>query len=119
MPGAVPVRKAVRTIGVRDVNLNQDHVRLIVGPQMLDVLVDEHRTIVGTQIGRQGREAEWREERVFDRPPVRAGGLGEGRQDQLDVKRASSPLPHTLYCKVFARAETSGGGLPAISGENG
>ena len=51
------------------------------------MLVDDGGFVVGLKVGSERREAKRREQRVFDRAPVRAGGLRQGGEDELDAKR--------------------------------
>ena len=95
---AIAVRDPVRPVRVRDVDLDHDEVRRVVRGQALDVLVDDHRLVVRPQVGGERRQAERREQRVLDRPPVRARRLGQGGQDELDAERALAR--HALHCKV-------------------
>src|SRR5205823_7019837 len=78
-PGPVLVGEAVGTIGVRDVDLNQHQIGLIVKGERLHVLVDELQAVIRVEKRRQRGEAERRKQRVFDRPPIGAGGFGERR----------------------------------------
>src|SRR5215831_1013453 len=89
------VGELVRAIGRRDVDLDDDKVRFVVQAQALDVFVLNLDLIVVAQIAGQRGQAERWEERVFDRPEERAGGLRQCRQDHLDLHRwsPSSKLP--------------------------
>ena len=46
------------------------------------MLVDQGDVVVFAQVRRQRGEAEWRKERVLDRPEERAGGFGQRWQDE-------------------------------------
>ena len=81
--GPVQVRHAVRAVGVRDVDLDDDDVGGVVDRQRLDVLVDDPRPVVGGQIRGERGEAERREQGVFDRAPMGAGRFRESREDEL------------------------------------
>ena len=83
----VVVGDAVGAARVGDVDLDDDEVGRVVGVERRDVLVHQHRLVVGPEIGRERGQAERREQRVFDRTPVRAGGLGQRRQDELHAQR--------------------------------
>src|SRR6187397_579767 len=82
------VREAVGAIGVRDVDLNDDEVGMVIEIDRLDVLVLDGCLDVGVEIRRERGEAERREQGVLDRPPVRAGGFSQGRQDELGAAHA-------------------------------
>ena len=97
---AVVISDAIGAAGVGDVDLNDDEIGLVVEGQGLDVLVNDGRLVVGRQVGGERGETERREERVLDRPPERAGGLGERRKDELDGEGAAHG--HALYCKAYA-----------------
>jgi hypothetical protein len=85
-PRAIRVGQPIRAIRVGDVDLNDDEVRTIVGGQGLDVLVDEHRLVVGPQVRGKRREAKRREKRILDRPPEGTCRLGQCRKDELDAQ---------------------------------
>ncbi len=87
--GSVRIGDPVRASRVGDVDLDDDEVRQIVGVDRRHVLVHDHGLVVRPQRGGQRGEAEGREEGVFNRTPVRAGGLGERRQDELHPQRAA------------------------------
>jgi hypothetical protein len=54
------------------------------------VLVHDDRAVVGIEKRGERRETERREERVFDRTPVRTGGFGQRGQNQLDAEGAAA-----------------------------
>ena len=78
------IRDAVRAIGGGDVDLNHDKVRFVVEPQPLDVLVLDLGLVVLVEVGSKGGKAQRREQRILDRPPERAGRLGQRGEYQLD-----------------------------------
>ncbi len=86
--GAVVVGDAIRAGGVGDVDLDHDQVGPIVGVEPLDVLVDDHGFVVGRQIRGERGQTERREQGVFDRAPVGAGGFGQRGENERDAKRA-------------------------------
>jgi hypothetical protein len=90
---AIRVGQPVRAAGVGDVDLNHHEIRPVVELQRRHVLVFEHGFVAGRQIRGQGGEAERRKERVLDGPPVRAGRLGEGGEDE-----PGSNVAHTSLC---------------------
>lgn len=83
----VPVGESVSAARVRDVDLDDDEVGRVVGVERRDVLVHQHRLVLRPEIGRERGKAERREQGVLDRTPVRAGGLGQRRQDELHAQR--------------------------------
>src|SRR5688572_13936543 len=91
----IVVRKAIRAGGGRDVDLDDDEIWRIVQVEGLDMLVLELRFILSVQVRGERREAEGREQRVFDRPPQRAGRLGQSWKNQFDLHRSPSPTSST------------------------
>jgi hypothetical protein len=89
---AIAIGERVGAFGVGDVDLDGDEIGSIVRVERGDVLVDDHGVIIGSQIRRERREAEGREERVFDRPPIRACRFGQSGEDEL----------HAHYINYFA-----------------
>ena len=83
----VVIRQRIGAPRAGDVDLNRDEVRPISSVDALDMLVDDGGFVVGLKVGSERREAKRREQRVFDRSPVRAGGLRQGGEDELDAKR--------------------------------
>ena len=86
--GAVVVGEPIRTVGVGDVDLDDDEIGLVVSGQPLDVLVDDHRLVVRREVGGERGQAERRKERVLDGAPVRTGRFRQRGEDELDAKRA-------------------------------
>ena len=84
--GAVRVGERVGAARVGDVDLNGDEIGTVVAWSGRDVLVDDLGLVVWVEVGGERGQAERREQRVFDRPPVRAGGFGQGRQDELHAQ---------------------------------
>ncbi|MEJ2348274.1 MAG: hypothetical protein P8Y03_00675 [Anaerolineales bacterium] len=66
-----------------DVDLDDHQVRFIVDIQALDVLVLDRDLVLIAQVCGQGCQAQGREERILDWPPVGAFGLGERGQDHF------------------------------------
>jgi hypothetical protein len=88
---AIRVGERIRPPGARDVHLDDDEVPsvgVVAGCRAVDVLVDDQGPVVRSKIGREGREAERREQRILDGPPVRARGLRQGGEDELDAQRS-------------------------------
>ncbi len=83
----VVVRQPVRPAGIGDVDLDHDEIGPVVEAEGRHVLVFDHGFVVRRQVRRERREAEWREQRVLDGPPVGTRRLGEGGQDELDAQR--------------------------------
>jgi hypothetical protein len=90
-PGPVVVGDAIRAIRVRDVDLNQDEIRLVIKIKLLHVLVHEDSVVVRAEERRQRGKAERREQRVLDGTPIGAGCLRERGQNELYFE-----LTHTL-----------------------
>jgi hypothetical protein len=84
--GAIGVGEAVGAVSVGDVDLNHDQVGPSARVVRLDVFVHDRGVIAVFQIGRQRREAERGKQGVLDGAPERAGGFGQGRQDESDVE---------------------------------
>ena len=88
--GTIRVGEAVGAVGVGDVDLNDDQV----GPSdrvvRLDMFVHDRGVIGVFQIRRQRREAERWKQGVLDRAPERAGGFGQGREDESDAEFSHS-----------------------------
>jgi hypothetical protein len=53
-------------MGIRDVDLDDDQVRLVVQIQLLDVLVLQRGLEIGIQMRSESRETQWRKQRVLD-----------------------------------------------------
>ena len=79
----IVIRDLVGAICIGDVDLDHDQVRVVVQIQLFDVFVLERDVEVRVEIRGEGGETERRKERVFDRPPVGAGGFCERGQDHL------------------------------------
>src|SRR6185369_6893332 len=97
-PRAVRIGERVRSPRAGDVHLNHDQVqsiRVVGGRGALHVLVDDHGVVVRSEIGRQGSQAERREERVLDGPPVRARGFGQGGEDELHAQGSGRGHGHS------------------------
>src|SRR5262245_53424614 len=94
------IRDAVSPIGVGDVDLDQHQVGRVVEAERGDVLVDDLGLVVRRQIARDGRKPERRKQRVFDRAPIRTGGLGQGGQDQLHMEW-SRGVGQTMHAAPF------------------
>src|SRR6202022_3662706 len=71
--------------------------RLVLGRDLLDVLVPDRDLIVGGQEPGEGREPEWRKERVLDRPEERTCRFGERREDHLHA-HVNGPPPSAPGC---------------------
>ena len=89
-PCPIVIGDLVRTAGVRDVDLDDDQLRVVIQGQGLDVLVDDDGLVLGVEVGRQRRQAEGWEEAVLDRSEEWALCLGEGRKDELDLHGSTS-----------------------------
>ena len=55
-------RRCDRRAGIGDVDLDHDQVGPIVGVEPLDVLVDDHRLVFGSQVGGKRGQTERREQ---------------------------------------------------------
>ncbi len=84
----VSVGQRIRSPRVRDVNLDDNEVWMIVGANALDVLIDDDRVVIVPQVGSEGGEPERRKQRVLDRAPERTGGFSQRWQDELHAKAA-------------------------------
>jgi hypothetical protein len=101
---AVGVRDRVGAKGIGDVDLDDDQVRGVLDRQALDVLVNDRGLVVVVQIGGQCCEAERREQRVLDRPPVRARRFGQGGQDEFSLHCKVNILCHAKISTVKFRS---------------
>ena len=80
--GTVRVGQLVRAAGRGDVDLDHHEVGpVVVEVEPPHVLVPDPHLVVRAQVPGQRRQAQRREQRVFDRPEERAGRLGQRRQD--------------------------------------
>ena len=98
--GPVVIRDPIGALGVGDVDLDHDQVGAIagIGVKVLDMFVDDHRLVFGSQVGGQRGQTERRKQGVLDRAPIGAGGLGQRGKDQSDAKAARRCLHgHTLH----------------------
>lgn len=86
------IRQPICAAGVGDVDLNHHQVRAIREVQPLNMFVLDARIVVRPKVRRKRGEAERRKQRVLDGTPVRAGGFGERREDELDVQAANGHL---------------------------
>jgi len=74
--GPVVIREAIGPLSRCDIDLYGDQIGLIIPIQDLDMLVLNRDVVPVVQVRGQRRETKRRKQGVFDRPPVRAGGLG-------------------------------------------
>ena len=88
---AVAIGNTVGAICVRNVDLYDNEVRRVVERQRFYVLVLNDGAIIRCEICGQCRQAQRREKRVLNWPPIGIGCLSECRKDELDVKRSRSP----------------------------
>ncbi len=84
-PRPIVVGDPVGAVGVGDVDLDDDEVRVIVEIEPLDVLVLEDDFEVGIEIGREGRQAQGREQGVLDRAPEGTRRFRQGGEDEFDA----------------------------------
>jgi hypothetical protein len=89
---AVGVGEAVGALRAGDVDLDDDEIGCVVLADRRDVLVLDDGLVVGREVRGQHRQSQRRKERILDRPPVRTGGFGQRRQDELDAKRSHDRL---------------------------
>src|SRR5687767_4188127 len=123
----VMVGDAVGAVRVGDVDLNDDEVRAIVQVERLYMLVLNRGLDVGVEIGRQRGQSERRKERVLDRPPVRARGLGQRRKDEFGgphcrqsaYRKLLYNSKYTARWDGFAGAESSEGGPARVESAPG
>jgi hypothetical protein len=66
---AIVVRDPIRTVGGRDVNLDDHHVRVVIEPEALYVFILNLDLVFVAQVTGECGEAERREQRVLDWPP--------------------------------------------------
>jgi len=80
---AIDVGDFIRAPSRRDVNLNDNQLRLIVEAQPLDVLVCEGHFIVVAEICRQRCQPQGREQRVLHGAEQWTGGFRQSGKDHL------------------------------------
>jgi len=69
------ISDAIRAIGVRDVDLDDYEVRVVVQIEFFDMFVLKRDIKFRIQVGSESRQAKRRKQRVLDWPPVGAGSF--------------------------------------------
>jgi len=80
---AIMIGNAIRSIGVRDVNLNDDEVWLVVKIELLNMLILQADFELRIEIGRKRCQTKRRKQRVLDWPTVRTRSFRQGRKNQF------------------------------------
>jgi hypothetical protein len=81
----VVIGNSIRPVSIRNVDLNNYEIRLIVQVKLFYVLILQRNFKIGVEVSRERGQSEGREQRVFNRSPKGTGGFGQSRQNQFDA----------------------------------